>query len=286
LRYDRADEFMEVAFKLWNSWEPDALVLDKARGVYADPEKVHYVDHVGRWFQSRGPLNIPRSRQGRPLIIQAGSSGRGKAFAARWAEVIFALQPNVGRMRTLAADVREELGRQGRPPHACKILMAVMPFIGESRAEAQDKLALHNSLVDPRVGLSTLAAHANADFSGLPLDATVDSIAASGSQGNLAALRSIAAGEPVTIADAGRIYARGVMCPQLVGTAADIADELAATMATTGADGFIVSPAFLPDTFEDFVAQVVPILQARGHFRRDYCGATLRENLAAIPAPL
>jgi FMN-dependent oxidoreductase (nitrilotriacetate monooxygenase family) len=284
LRYDRADEFMEVAVKLWDSWEPDALVLDKAGGIYADPAKVRYVDHAGRWFQSRGPLNIPHSPQGRPLIIQAGSSGRGKAFAARWAEVIFALQPNFGRMRMFAAEVREELGRQGRPSHACKILMAVMPFIGESRAEAQEKQALHNSLVDPRVGLSTLAAHANADLSTLPLDATVDGIAASGSQGNLAALRSIAAGEPVTIAEAGRIYARGVMCPQLVGTPEDIADELASIMATTGADGFIVSPAFLPDTFEDFVADVVPILQTRGHFRRDYRGATLRDNLAAIPA--
>jgi alkanesulfonate monooxygenase SsuD/methylene tetrahydromethanopterin reductase-like flavin-dependent oxidoreductase (luciferase family) len=189
-------------------------------------------------------------------------------------------------MRTLVSDVREELGRQGRPSHACKILMAVMPFIGESRAEAEDKQALHNSLVDPRVGLSTLAAHANADFSSLPLDATVDSIAASGSQGNLAALRSIAAGQPVTIADAGRIYGRGVMCPQLVGTAEDIADELAAITTTTEADGFIISPAFLPETFEDFVSAVVPILQQRGQFRRDYDGATLRDNLAAIPAAL
>jgi FMN-dependent oxidoreductase (nitrilotriacetate monooxygenase family) len=289
LRYDRADEFMEVACKLWDSWAPDALVLDKARGIYADPAKVRYVDHAGPWFQSRGPLNIPRSPQGRPLIVQAGSSGRGKAFAARWAEVIFALQPNVERMRSFAADVREELGRQGRPANACKILVAVMPFVGHSRTEAAEQQALHNSLVDPRVGLSTLAAHANSDFSSLPLEATLDGIAASGSQGNLAALRSIASGggrpgQPLTIADAGRIYGRGVMCPQLVGTAEDIADELAAMQATSGADGFIVSPAFLPDTFEDFVAEVVPILQARGHFRRDYHGATLRDNLGAIAA--
>jgi FMN-dependent oxidoreductase (nitrilotriacetate monooxygenase family) len=286
LRYDRADEFMEVAFKLWASWEPDALILDKAQGIYADPAKVHYLAHAGRWFQSRGPLNIPSSPQRRPLIIQAGSSGRGKAFAARWAEVIFALQPNLDRMRTFAADVREELVRQGRAPDACKILMAVMPFIGSSRAEAQDKQALHNSLVDPRVGLSTLAAHANADFSALPLDATVDGIAASGSQGNLAALRSIAAGGSLTIADAGRIYARGVMCPQIAGTPEDIADELAGLMTSTGADGFIVSPAFLPDTFDDFVGEVVPILQARGQFRREYKGTTLRDNLGAVPASL
>ncbi|WP_430912948.1 LLM class flavin-dependent oxidoreductase [Methylobacterium sp. sgz302541] len=279
-RYDRADEFMDVAFKLWDSWEPDALVLDRERGIYADPAKVHHINHEGAWFRSRGPLNIPRSPQGRPVIIQAGSSGRGKAFAARWSEVIFALQPNVERMRVFKADVAASLAAQGRPPNATKVMMAVMPFIAQSRAEAEDLRDLHDSLVDPLVGLSTLAGHANADLSTLPLDANVESIQASGSQGNLAALKSIAAGEPITIGDAGRIYGRGVMCPRLVGTAQDIADELADILHSGAADGFVISPAFLPDTFADFVDQVVPLLQARGLVRRDYAGATLRDHLA------
>ncbi|MFG1424524.1 LLM class flavin-dependent oxidoreductase [Roseixanthobacter glucoisosaccharinicivorans] len=278
-RYDRADEFMEVAFKLWDSWEEGALVLDRANGIYADPDKVHYVNHQGKWFQSRGPLNIPRSPQGRPVIIQAGSSGRGKAFAARWSEVIFALQPNRERMGIFTRDVRAALETAGRAPDASKVLMAVMPFIGRTRAEAEEKRDLHDSLIDPRVGLSTLAAHANADFSSLPLEARVDEIPVSGSQGNFAALRSIAPDGSMTIAEAGRVYGRGVMCPRIVGTAQDVADELASIVDAGLADGFVISPAFLPDTFDDFVDEVVPLLQARGALRSAYPGGTLRDML-------
>jgi len=278
-RYDRADEFMEVAFGLWNTWDRDALVLDRKNGVYADPDKVHYLNHKGRWFQSRGPLNIPQSPQGRPVIIQAGSSGRGKVFAARWSEVIFALQPNLERMRVFRNDVAQALVDAGRAPDASKVMMAIMPFIGESRAEAEEKRDLHDKLVNPLVGLSTLAAHANADFSHFSLDETVESIQSSGSQGNLAALKSIAAGKSMTIADAGRIYGRGVMCPRLVGTAKDVAEEMAEIVTSGAADGFVVSPAFLPDTFEDFVGKVVPILQEKGLFRTEYEGHSLRDHL-------
>jgi FMN-dependent oxidoreductase (nitrilotriacetate monooxygenase family) len=282
-RYDRADEFMEVTFGLWDSWEKDALVLDRTRGIYADPDKVHYLNHAGRWFQSRGPLNIPRSPQGRPVVIQAGSSGRGKAFAARWSEVIFALQPTLERMKVFKADVAAAVADAGRPADATKVLMAMMPFIGESRQEAEEKRDLHDSLVDPLVGLSTLAAHANSDFSSLPLEASVEAVQSSGSQGNLAALKSIAAGASITIADAGRIYGRGVMCPRFVGTAKDVAEQMADVVGSGAADGFVVSPAFLPDTFEDFVDAVVPILQQKALLRHDYRGNTLRDHLGMAP---
>ena len=285
-RYDRADEFMEVALKLWKSWEPDALVLDRERGIYADPDKVHYLNHTGKWFQSRGPLNIPQSPQGRPVLIQAGSSGRGKAFAARWSEVIFALQPNIERMRNFSADVRAALVQQGRAEDTSKILMSIMPFVGESRAEAEEKRDLHDSLVNPLVGLSTLGAHTNADFSNLPLDENIESVQSGGSQGNLAALKSIAGNATISIAEAGRIYGRGVMCPRLVGTAKDVADEMAEIVTSGAADGFVVSPAFLPETFESFVDTVVPVLQNAGLFRRDYEGTTLRENLGLAMATL
>jgi FMN-dependent oxidoreductase (nitrilotriacetate monooxygenase family) len=278
-RYDRADEFMEVAFKLWDSWDEDALVLDRAGGTYADPSKVHYVDYKGQYFQSRGPLNIPRSPQGRPVIIQAGSSGRGKAFAARWSEIIFALQPNLTRMRAFTQDVRAALLAAGRSEDASKVLMAIMPFVGATRAEAEAKRDLHDSLVDPRVGLSTLAAHANADFGNLPLDATVNEIADTGSQGNLAALRSIAGNGAMTIREAGRIYGSGVMCPRAVGTPDEVADQLITIVESGAADGFVISPAFLPDTFEDFVRHVVPILQARGFLPPEPSAGTLRDKL-------
>jgi len=220
------------------------------------------------------------------VVIQAGSSGRGKAFAARWSEVIFALQPNLERMRIFTADVRAALANAGRPEDASRILMSIMPFIGESRAEAEDKRDLHDSLVDPLVGLSTLGAHTNADFSDLPLDANVEAVQSSGSQGNLAALKSIAAGKSISIADAGRIYGRGVMCPRLVGTAKDVADEMAEIVTSGAADGFVISPAFLPETFDDFVDGVVPILQDKGLFRREYEGRTLRDHLGIGATPI
>jgi FMN-dependent oxidoreductase (nitrilotriacetate monooxygenase family) len=278
-RYDRADEFLEVVFKLWDSWEPDALILDRTAGIYADPAKVHHIDHVGPWFQSRGPLNIPRSPQGRPVIIQAGSSGRGKTFAARWSDVMFALQPTLERMSAFTAETRAALAARGRPADAARILMSVMPFIGETRSEAEDKRDAHDALVDPLVGLSTLAGHANADFSGLPLDADVAGLQSTGSQGNLAALKSIAGGKPMTIAEAGRIYGRGVMCPRVTGTPRQVADELIAIVESGAADGFAISPAFLPDTFEDFVGRVIPLLQASGYVRGEYDGASLRDHL-------
>jgi FMN-dependent oxidoreductase (nitrilotriacetate monooxygenase family) len=278
-RYDRADEFMEVVFKLWDSWQEDALILDRQNGIYADPSKVHYVDYKGKWFKSRGPLNVPRSPQGRPIIIQAGASGRGKEFAARWSDVIFGLQPGVEQMRKFSADIRSALDAQGRPRSAAKVLMAIMPFVGHSRSEAQDKRDLHDSLIDPIVGLSTLGGHINEDFSTMPLDASISSLESQGTRGNLAALKSIGGGKSITLREAGQIYGRGVMCPRFVGTGADIAQEMIEIFKSDVADGFIVSPAFVPDAFQDFVDLVVPELQQRGYFRTAYNDRTLRNRL-------
>ena len=137
-RYDRADEFMELMGKLWESWESDALILDRAQGLYADPDKVHYVQHAGRYFTSRGPLNIPHSPQGRPVIIQAGASARGQTFAAKWAEVIFR-SPRPARTCGVRQQTSgEAVAQLGRRAEDCKVLTAVMPFIGRTEREAQD----------------------------------------------------------------------------------------------------------------------------------------------------
>ena len=152
LRYDRADEFVEVAVKLWRSWGPQALRLDREAGVLADPAQVRALDHRGDWFRVEGPLNIPRSPQGRPVLIQAGSSGRGRRFGARWAEAIFTIQPNLGAMRAFRDDVRRQVLEQGRSPDGCKILTSVMPFIGGSEAEARAKQERHNALAQPGWG--------------------------------------------------------------------------------------------------------------------------------------
>jgi FMN-dependent oxidoreductase (nitrilotriacetate monooxygenase family) len=278
-RYDRADEFLELAFSLWDSWQPNALILDKARGVYADPGRIRSVAHAGDWFRVQGPLNIPRSPQGRPVIIQAGSSNRGQDFAARWAEVVFSIQPDLARMKRFHDDLKDRLPRFGRNPDDVKVLTAVMPFVAHSRAEAEEKRDQHNGLVDPLVGLSTLSSHMNVDFSQFPLDAPIADIEVEGMQGLFKLVRELSAEKSLTLADVGRLYGTGVLVPQIAGTPGDVADWLQNVFEQRGADGFVVTPAHLPNGFYDFVELAVPELQRRGLFRRYYRGRRLRHHL-------
>lgn len=279
-RYDRADEFMEVAFKLWQSWQADALVLDREAGIFADPARVDYLYHQGEWFKSRGPLNVPRSPQERPVIIQAGSSGRGKEFAARWAEVIFTIQPTLERAQQFYQDVKSRLAHYGRSPEDCKILLAVMPFVGETMAIAQEKQTLHNSLVNPLVGLSTLSNHFNYDFSQHDLNEPIEKVNVQGMQGLYHVILQLSQQENLTLADIGKRYGASVFVPQLVGTALSIADQLEEFFVNQACDGFVISPAHLPDGFTEFVQQVVPELQQRTLFRSEYSGSTLRDHFA------
>jgi FMN-dependent oxidoreductase (nitrilotriacetate monooxygenase family) len=283
-RYDRADEFVELTCKLWDSWDEDALILDKQRGIYANPDRVRYVNHDGAWFRSRGPLNIPRSPQGRPVIIQAGSSGRGRAFAARWAEVVFTIQPTPEKMKTFYDDVKSQVERCGRQRDHCKILTAIMPFLGRTRADAERKRDEHNELIHPLVGLSTLSSHSNVDFSKYAPADPIANVQARGTQGLFAQVASLSREGRLTLADVGLIYGRGVLVPQIAGTAPEIADYMEAIVEGEGSDGFVISPAFVPDSFEEFVEQVVPELQRRGSFRREYAGRRLRDHLGlALP---
>ncbi|MGE3295164.1 MAG: NtaA/DmoA family FMN-dependent monooxygenase, partial [Geminicoccaceae bacterium] len=277
-RYDAADEFLELTCALWDSWEPGALVLDREAGLYADPARIRRVDHEGRFFHSRGPLNIPRSPQGRPVIIQAGSSARGQDFAARWAEIVFSIQPDLPRMRRFYTDLKERAVRQGREASAVKVLTAVMPFVAASRAEAEAQRDAHNALIHPEVGLSTLSSHMNFDFAKLPLDAPVAELQVEGMQGLFAVVRQLSA-EGLTLREVGRRYGESVMVPQLVGSPGEIAEQLQELFAAEACDGFVVTPAHLPHGFDAFVDLVVPELQARGLFRERYRGSTLREQL-------
>ena len=278
-RYDAADEFMRATFHLWNSWEPDALVLDRVNGIYADPDKIHRADYNGEVYRTRGPLNVPRSPQGRPVIIQAGASSRGKEFAAKWAEVIFAVQPNPQALKRFYTDIKQVVLQSGRREEEVKILAGVMPFVGRSRAEGQDKLAEHNDLVHPLVGLSTMSSHMNFDFSQLPLDAPLADLQVQGMQGMLAAVKSLSPDGSMTLREIGRRYGQSVVVPQIAGTAAEVADELESLFAERACDGFMVSPGHLPHGFDDFVEHVVPELQRRSLFRAEYRGRTLREHL-------
>jgi FMN-dependent oxidoreductase (nitrilotriacetate monooxygenase family) len=279
-RYDRADEFLDVTHRLWASWAPQALTLDAATGRYADASLVKPIDHEGKHFQVRGPLNIPASPQGGPVIVQAGSSARGQDFAAQWAEVVFTIQPDLPRMQRFYQDLKGRTERFGRAPADIKVLTAVMPFVADTREAAEQQRDQHNALVDPIVGLSTLSSHMNVDFSAYPLDAPVQDVQVAGMQGLFGLVRELSAEQQLTLADVGRLYATGVLVPQIAGTASDVADWMAGIVEAGGADGFVITPAHLPDGFEAFVDGVVPELQRRGLFRRDYIGSTLRAHLS------
>jgi len=285
LRYDRAQEFVEAAVALWDSWDADALVQDKASGVFADPTKVHAVDHDGLFYKTRGPLTTPRSPQGRPVLIQAGSSSKGKDFAARWAEAIFEIDPTPEGRRAYYDDIKSRASDLGRNPDHVKVFPSFIPFVGETESIAREKQAFHNELADPVSGLMTLSVHTDHDFSAYDLDAPVEDVQVSGTQGLFDVARRLSQRDSLTLRDIGRLYAQGVLLPQFVGTASDIADQIEASFHGGEADGFILSCAQAPGTFNDFVDQVVPELQRRGLFRREYAGTTLREHLGLADAP-
>jgi FMN-dependent oxidoreductase (nitrilotriacetate monooxygenase family) len=282
-RYERADEFVRTTLELWSSWDPDALVLDKASGVFADPSRIRPVDHDGPYFRSRGPLNVPHSPQGRPVLIQAGSSNTGKDFAARWAEAIFEIDPTPEGRRNYYDDIKSRAVNFGRDPDQVLIFPAFIPFIGETESIAREKQAFHNELADPISGLITLSVHTDHDFSGYDLDAPVEDVQVTGTQGLFDAVRRVADRDNLTLRDVGKLYAQGVLLPQFVGTAEQVADEIEESFNAREADGFMVSAAQTPGTFNDFVDSVVPELQRRGLFRAEYTGNTLRDHLGLDP---
>ncbi|WP_439029567.1 LLM class flavin-dependent oxidoreductase [Gordonia terrae] len=278
-RYVRAEEFVSTAVKLWSSWDADAVTADKESGVWADPSKIHTVDHQGVHYRTRGPLNQPRSPQHRPVLIQAGASNTGRDFAARWAEAIFEIDPTPEGRRAYYDDVKSRAANFGRNPDHVNIFPAFIPFIGETESIAREKQAFHNELADPISGLITLSVHTDHDFSVYDLDAPVEHVEVPGTQGLFDLARRLSERDSLTLRDIGRLYAQGVLLPQFVGTASDVADQIEESFTGGEADGFMVSTAQTPGTFNDFVDYVIPELQRRGLFRKEYAGTTLREHL-------
>ena len=282
-RYDRAQEFVEVAEKLWSGWDADAVVADKAGGIYIDPDKVRVTDHQGEYYRVKGPLNVPRSPQGRPVLIQAGASSKGKDFAARWAEVIFEIDPTHAGRKAYYDDIKARVSNFGRDPEKVKILPAIMPFIGETEAVAQERQAFHNDLADPIPGLITLSAHTDHDFSTHDLDQPVEEVKVPGSEGLFEVARRLSQRDNLTLRDIGKLYAQGVMLPQVAGTASQVAEQLIEIFDAGECDGFMISAWHAPGAFDEFVDQVVPELQRRGVFRTEYTGPTLRDHLGLDP---
>jgi long-chain alkane monooxygenase len=278
VRYERAAEFMEVCLKLWNSWEADAVVMDREHGVFADPGKVHRIEHEGRFFKSRGPLTVVRSPQNGPAIIQAGVSPKGRDFAARYAEAIFGIQPSIEMAAAYYADVKDRVAALGRDPGACKILFGVQPIVGATDAEAREKQAFHNSLVPLEGGLGILSGHLDFDCATLPLDAVMATIDEPRLQRMQRVYRTLS-GEALTVREVAQRHGQSVGLPQIVGTPEQIADQLEDYFTRVGGDGFMLSPIYTPGAIEEFVDLVVPVLQRRGLYRTAYRGHTQRDHL-------
>ncbi|HET6184463.1 MAG TPA: LLM class flavin-dependent oxidoreductase [Acetobacteraceae bacterium] len=288
LRYDRADEFMEVVLGHWDSWEDDALVIDKQRGLFADPEKVHRIDHEGPFFRSRGPFTVPRSRQGHPVLIQAGSSGRGKRFSARWAETVFVAYPSLEEGKRTYAETKAAIADNGRDPDMVTLNTIAYPVVGATRAEAEDKMALIDRLYHEVDGLSLLAEALNFDFARKGLDEpfTREELESmSGMQAMRDRVVNVCGARLPTPRDFLEITRRGRPREAIVGGPKEVADRFEQWFVERACDGYVVGGTHIPGTYEDFVRYVVPELQRRKLFHEDYEGATLRENLGlARPA--
>jgi FMN-dependent oxidoreductase (nitrilotriacetate monooxygenase family) len=277
-RYDRADEFLDVTCKLWDSWRDGALVRDPATPLFADPALVAPINHHGKWFEVQGPLNVSRSPQGRPVFIQAGASDRGRDFAARWAEIIFVTHGSIESAKTFYADMKARAEKFGRNPDDLKILPGCVPIVGETKAMADDKRALIDDLADPRAGLSTLSYHLDIDLSQFPQDEILPKLDVPGVQGHYKEVSDLTQKRKLTLAQVGKQYGIGPL-REFCGSGADVADRLQEWFEAGACDGFMVQMPYLPGGIEDFARLVVPELQRRGLFRREYEGVTLRDHL-------
>lgn len=277
LRYDRADEVLEACFALWNGWEEGAFVLDKEAGIFADPTKVHYANYKGRWIRTRGPLSIPRSPQGHPVIMQAGSSDRGREFAARWAEVIFTVQRSRDEMRDFYEDIKTRMDRKGRAPGDCAILPGISVVLGETESIARERSEYLDSLIMPELNRAATSSNLGADITKLKEGVTLANLQGNqGMKGSEDFLSQTMQAQALTFQQVAVQRGRG---REFVGTATMVADRMQEIFETGACDGFVLSPVNFPGMFEQFCRSVVPELQRRGLFRKEYGGRTLRANL-------
>ena len=286
-RYERAIEFAEVVTGLWDSWDEDAFIRDKESGVFFDPSKLHPLHHKGKHFQVRGPLNVGRSPQGRPVLVQAGASGTGRDVAARLAELVFTAQTTFEQGREFYGDVMGRLPRYGRSPAEVLVMPGLYPVVAPTASEAQEKFDYLQSLIHPSVGLAvlehTIGVH---DLDKLPLDGPVPEMPdTNGPLSRQRLLLDQARRDSLTLwelclANAGP---RGHVLT--IGTPSQVVDEMEHWFKDGACDGFNVMPAWLPGSLTDFVDLVIPELQRRGLFRTEYEAMTLRGNLG-LPQPI
>jgi FMN-dependent oxidoreductase (nitrilotriacetate monooxygenase family) len=284
VRYRKAREFYEVVTGLWDSWADDAFIRDVESGIFLDPDKMHVLDHKGEFLTVRGPLNVARPVQGWPIIVQAGASEAGRQLAAETAEAVFSAQSNITEGQKFYADVKGRMTKIGRNPDHMKILPGVFVVVGSSADEAQEKRMRLDSLVNYDSAIASLSISLGHDASGFDPDGPLPEIPESNaSKSSRERTIALAKRENLTVRQlAQRLGGHSGL--SMVGTPKMIADQMEEWLVTEASDGFTVQFPYLPGGLDDFVDQVIPELQRRELFRREYEGATLRENLG-LPRP-
>ncbi|MCL8025752.1 NtaA/DmoA family FMN-dependent monooxygenase [Nocardioides bruguierae] len=279
-RYDRADEFVDVVTKLWDSWEPGAIVMDQETGQYVDHTKIHPIEHEGQYFKVRGPMNTVRSPQGRPVFCQAGGSPRGRDFAAAHADTIIASAQGVEAMKAFRDDIRARMVEAGRKPDDCKILFVVMPTVAPTDAEA---LAIRESWKEPAVArmraeaaLGHLSALTENDFSTFDLDQPVPDVGTNGHRSTLADFLRMGTGGK-TLREVASTWS--IESFPFVGSPSTIASQMDEVMQEVGGDGFLISGAGTRRQITEICDGLVPELQARGLTRSSYTYEHFRDNL-------
>ncbi|ACB26804.1 LLM class flavin-dependent oxidoreductase [Methylobacterium radiotolerans] len=284
-RYARAREFFDVVTGLWDSFADDAFTMDPASGLFLDPAKMHVLDHRGDFLKVKGPLNVARPVQGWPVIVQAGASEAGKQIAAETAEMVFGAGSTLEAAQAFYADVKGRMPAAGRDPDQLKILPGCFVVLGETEDEARAKKARLDDLVHPDSGLANLSVRLGVDATGFDLDAPLPELPESNaSKSGQAQIVDYARRTGATVrALARKVGGYGGL--QMVGTPAQVADRMEEWLETRACDGFNVMFPFVPEGLDDVVDRLVPELQRRGLFRRDYAGTTLRDHLGlARPA--
>jgi FMN-dependent oxidoreductase (nitrilotriacetate monooxygenase family) len=286
LRYEKAAEYVELVRRLWDSWEPDAVIADRDSPNYVNLDKIHEVNFVGRFYRSRGPLNIPRMPQGHPVLFQAGSSPAGIDLAASIADAVFTVQQSIEDGRAFVDQVRASARLHGRDPRNVKVFPGIVPFIGSTHAEASQLKEELDALADVSRSIRDFSVMLGVDLTGADLDAPTPNLDGTRNDARANAVRALGRRPGMTlrklVQEAGASRGHRV----LIGSPEEIADDLQAWFSGGAADGFTVAPPILPYALDLFVDHVVPILQARGLFRSDYRGATLRDHLAVAPSEI
>ncbi len=281
-RYERAEDFLVAATALWDSWADDARVADKASGVFADPDRIRPADHHGPYFDVAGPLNIPRSPQGYPVLVQAGSSVDGRLFAARWAEAVFTAQRTLADGQDFYADLKQRTVAAGRRAEDILILPGIVPFLGSTEDEARRREQDFEDRIVPAYGLHQLSSFFGVDLSGADLDGPLPPVPAEddieGFKSRATLVAELARREHLSVRQLIGKLGGGRGHRSFTGTPEQLADDLQEWFTHGAADGFNVMPPALPGDLTTFVEQVLPILRRRGLIGDGYEGVTLREH--------